>query len=209
MKSFDKILKSLVLGSLTTLFNKDSSAKIIHENFESLDNKVDLSSEPKKDLSLKLKINFNDNGEVEYSNHRSHRSHQSHRSHYSSNSGHHSHFSHYSSSTGGTSGGNSVGGSYYNPGGSYNNTYNSSPIGYSLGSRTIKKGMSGKDVTEVINILLKTQYLTMKDGSKKAYGSYTYEGVLYEQVKRFQKDVGLNADGIIGPKTIYYLKKYE
>lgn len=67
--------------------------------------------------------------------------------------------------------------------------------------------MSGTDVTELINILLRKKYLTLSDGSTFAKGSYTYDSKLESVVKKFQKDRHLNADGECGPTTVYHLKK--
>lgn len=67
--------------------------------------------------------------------------------------------------------------------------------------------MSGTDVTELINILLKKKYLKLEDDGTSVVGSYTYDETIEATVKQFQVDNGVKADGICGPLTIYHLKK--
>ncbi|GGC50075.1 hypothetical protein GCM10011386_47930 [Parapedobacter defluvii] len=76
-----------------------------------------------------------------------------------------------------------------------------------LGARTLKLGMSGTDVTELINIFLKKKYLKLDDGRTQVTGSYTYDETIEATVKQFQIDNGMKADGVCGALTVYYLKK--
>lgn len=67
-----------------------------------------------------------------------------------------------------------------------------------LGSRTLRKGMTGEDVKELQNYILKLypgKVLT-KYGADGEYGSETVSAV-----KKFQKANGLEDDGIYGTKT--------
>ena len=54
-------------------------------------------------------------------------------------------------------------------------------------------GMNNKDVSELQHILNKIAYLVEPTG--------TYDEQTFYQVRRFQKDFGLKADGIVGPRT--------
>ena len=76
----------------------------------------------------------------------------------------------------------------------------------SLGDRNLKLGMSGSDVTQLINILIKKGYLKLENGETTVSGTYTYDETIEAVVKKFQKDNGLDSDGECGPTTTYYLK---
>ena len=65
-----------------------------------------------------------------------------------------------------------------------------------LGDRLLKKGMSGSDVRELQQNLLKLGYALPKYGADGDYGAETVEAV-----KAFQKKSGLDADGFYGPNT--------
>lgn len=69
---------------------------------------------------------------------------------------------------------------------------------FTLGSRTLRKGMSGEDVKELQNNLLKLYpgQVLKKYGADGDYGSETVSAV-----KKFQKDNGLDDDGIYGVKS--------
>ena len=66
----------------------------------------------------------------------------------------------------------------------------------SLGERLLKKGMSGSDVRELQQDLLKLDYALPKYGEDGDYGAETVEAV-----KAFQKKSGLDADGVYGSNT--------
>lgn len=162
--------------------------------------------------------------------HRSHRSHSSHRSHYSGSSGTSSSSSSSSrsssstnrnrttnnglgitgSSTNRVSTGKTdsvLGNSFLNSSGEVARTTSGlRPITLRLGDRNLKLGMSGSDVTELINILLKKGYFESTDGTMSVYGSYTYDEMIEAVVKKYQVNNGLTADGQCGPATIYHLK---
>jgi hypothetical protein len=209
MKKFVGIFQKLFMSSLGSIIaanagaNSDNISKRQLFNYLEDDNSPNINTDFKFDLSPKLLLKFNAAGDEwsvdAHRSHRSHSSHQSHRSHYSSTGGHVSHFSHYSSSTGGTQ--------QPNTGTTKSPTSTPTKKSYKLGDRTIYKDMKGMDVTEAVNCLLKKKYLVLKDGSTTAYGEYTYDNVVYEAIKQFQMDNGIKADGIIGPTTVFYLKK--
>ena len=199
------LLRKVFLGSLagiaashTTTANTNFTFPEPNEN----ENKFESALNRKPDLSPKLLLKKTSNDEWAFMSHRSHRSHQSHRSHYSSQgSGHLSHFSHYSSSTGGTNAYPNSNNNTYSP-----PSYSNSNSSLSLGSRNLSVGKSGTDVTQLINILIKKKYLSTNDGASYVTGIYEYDNTVRDAVKRFQRDNGLQADGICGPTTIYYLK---
>jgi len=65
--------------------------------------------------------------------------------------------------------------------------------------------MSGSDVTELINILIKKGYLKVESGDSKVYGTYNYDETIEATVKKYQKDNNLISDGTCGPATTYHL----
>ena len=71
-----------------------------------------------------------------------------------------------------------------------------SEVELQLGDRLLKKGMSGSDVRELQQNLLKLGYAFPKYGADGDYGAETVEAV-----KAFQKKNGLEADGAYGSNT--------
>ena len=71
-----------------------------------------------------------------------------------------------------------------------------SEVELQLGDRLLKKGMSGSDVRELQQNLLKLGYALPKYGADGGYGTETVEAV-----KSFQKKSGLEADGVYGSNT--------
>lgn len=186
------LLRKVFLGSLagiaasnTTTANTPSTILEPNEN----ENKFESILNRKPNLSPKLLLKKTTNDEWAFVSHRSHRSHSSHRSHYSSRGG----------SNNSTPSNNSS-----NSGISPN--YNSNSAALQLGARTLKRGMSGTDVTELVNILLRKKYLRLDDGGTYVTGLYTYDETIEGAVKKFQSDNGLTSDGVCGSTTIYYLK---
>ena len=104
---------------------------------------------------------------------------------------HRSHRSHYSSSTGG--------GSYTKPKKKYV-PIPAAPVikDTTLGVRVLEKGLSGPDVLHLERLLLSKGYKLIKPNR---YFDEKTELV----VKDFQKKTGIQADGKVGPLTIYYL----
>lgn len=159
------------------------------------ESKIEYSSIRKPDLIPQLLLKKKINEDWTFISHRSHRSHSSHRSHYSSYSG--------------SSNGNNTQNS--NPGirPNYNDSTNGSNVtttSLQLGSRTLRLGMSGTDVTELVNILLRKNYLKLDNGGTVVTGSYNYDEIIEGAVKKFQTDNGLTSNGICDSATIYYLK---
>ena len=61
---------------------------------------------------------------------------------------------------------------------------------------TLRKGSSGPYVTELQSMLIELGYDVGPSGADGKFGTKTQEAV-----KQFQKDHGLKADGVVGPKT--------
>lgn len=184
------------------------------------DNKIESLAKRKIDLTPKLLLKRSNQNEFNFVSHRSHRSHSSHRSHYSSNAGGGGSSRTYSPPSSNNkppsrqyTKPNSL---YIPPSNLYSSPSNDNVLrsnnglivtkkAFQLGVRTLKRGMSGTDVTQLVNILLNKDYLSL-DGGGLASGVYTYDSNVEQAVKLFQIDMGLTSDGICGPTTIYYLK---
>lgn len=220
-------ITSMASLSITHVHSKDVEYDITIWEDNRL--KVDLNVLKLKKPKLLLTQAHNNNWELIA--HRSHRSHSSHRSHYSSSAGS---SSSRSSSSGYNNKGTSassrslgITSTPYKPtihrddvsnlSNSQNNkTLNSNdssksnsllltPTILKLGDRTLKIGMSGSDVTELINVLLKKGYVKLENGDTGVSRIHTFDDTLEAVIKRFQINNGLTNDGICGPLTIYYL----
>jgi hypothetical protein len=212
-KQLTSILRRVFLGALATLTASNSTVAVevppdTAYSPDQLDSsESQLRSQP--NLQKKLILRQVGSGQWDTFSHRSHRSHQSHRSHYSSTSG---------SSSGSSSSGSGSSGS----GSSGSNQSRSTESGVTpqplfsspkalatvkLGSRVLRKGMRGTDVTELINLLLKKGYLYLEDDTKSLSGVQLFDVEVENAVKQFQTDSSLKADGIVGPPVIYRLKK--
>lgn len=75
---------------------------------------------------------------------------------------------------------------------------------YALGSRTLRKGMTGSDVKALQEALIQRGYSLGNCGADGEYGTATAAAV-----KAFQTDEHLTADGIYGPKTHAALTKAQ
>jgi hypothetical protein len=200
------LLRKVFLGSLAGIAASNSTTANTPTTFlepNENENKFESILNRKPDLSPKLLLKKTTNDEWSFVSHRSHRSHSSHRSHYSSYSG------------GGGSNNSTPTNNSNNSGISpnYNSNSNSgtsntgtTSTALQLGARTLKRGMSGTDVTELVNILLRKKYLKMDHGGSQVTGSYTFDETIEGAVKKFQSDNGLTSDGVCGSTTIYYLK---
>lgn len=189
------LLRKVFLGSLAGIAasnTSDANNNTIEFNSNEDENKVESLFKKKIDLTPKLLLKKNSINEWFAMAHRSHRSHSSHRSHYSSTSG------------GGVTPPSNPGNSGLSPGSNSNS--GTTTTGLKLGSRTLQKGMSGTDVTELVNILLRKQYLKLDGGRTEVTGSYNYDETIEGAVKKFQSDNGLTNNGVCGSTTIYYLK---
>lgn len=72
---------------------------------------------------------------------------------------------------------------------------------YELGERLVKRGMSGADVRQIQEMLIDAGYSCGRYGADGEFG-----GATLDAVKAFQEAVGLDADGIVGEKTLAALK---
>lgn len=196
---FSDYLKGIFATSVAALIPSKSDATIL--NFSNLNQDKttsELLSEKNNQLYPKLLLSFYDDNSYSAIGHRSHRSHSSHSSHRS----------HYSSTT--NTNYNNTNNSNSNivlPSKSKNYNSSSTVTIFKLGDRTITEGMKGEDVTQMVNILIQKGYLELKDGQKSVTGIYEFTGVIVDALKEFQKAKGMEADGIVGPTTVYYLKE--
>lgn len=229
-EKLSSIVKKVFISSMASLSITNVHSKDVEYDITAWEDnrlKIDLNAIKLKKSKLLLTQAHNNNWELIA--HRSHRSHSSHRSHYSSSSG-----SSRSSSSGynnkGTSTSsrslgvtstpykptiyrddvNNLSNSQNNKILNYNDTVKSkglllTPTILKLGDRTLKIGMSGSDVTELINVLLKKGYVKLENGDTGVSGIHTFDDTLEAVIKRFQINNGLTGDGICGPLTIYYL----
>lgn len=221
MKSkFSDLLNKIFLSSIASIVANNTAAAVPITDVTYTDNAervFELSKQ--KDLSPKLLLKQNTNSEWTVVSHRSHRSHSSHRSHYSSTSGSSSSRPTASRSSGSSSSTTSKPLGISSSGSSSSsstaprtltpskpsNTIGISPTTLKFGDRNLKLGMSGSDVTELINILIKKGYLKLESGESKVYGTYNYDETIEATVKKYQKDNNLVSDGTCGPATTYHL----
>lgn len=205
-----KIIRNVLIGAV---------ASIYHTNAQAADNSASplsegLNGEDKKDAvnALKNKIYRNvlqitSKGDTKLI--AGHRSHMSHRSGGGGGGGHYSHASHYSSYGGGSSSHSSHSShssSSYAPVVSRPapKTYKT----YALGDRTLKSGLYGNDVSELISLLVSKRYLhsswiTMQNGYP------VYNARVVSAVKRFQKDAGISQDGVVNSTTAAKLQAWD
>jgi hypothetical protein len=219
---FEKLLRTLFMGSVASINATYGQAEEVNVDLSLIISVDEAASTPSEgSLGKKLVLKLYDKNDLIAISHRSHRSHSSHRSHYSSQGGHASHFSHYSSSSG-TGTGTGSGGRSTGSSGTTTTpppvretptpietpvvTPSLAPKVYQLGDRMLIKGMVGADVTELINILIKRNYIKTADGSKYLIGDATFDETLETAVKLFQKNKSLASDGMVDPQTVYYLK---
>ena len=66
-----------------------------------------------------------------------------------------------------------------------------------------KKQMQGYDVTQLKNILIDKGYLS----GKLLKGTSLFDEETEKAVIKFQKSIGIDADGIVETQTVYFLKK--
>ena len=74
---------------------------------------------------------------------------------------------------------------------------------FNLGDRVLKEGMSGKDVTQLKNILIDKKFLS----GPFAKGETKFDNNIKNAVIRFQKSIGIDEDGTVDFQTVYFLKK--
>lgn len=208
--NLSSLLRKIFLSSLAGIVSsniKAANETIIESSFNEGENAIVTSFKGVVDLTPKLILKKNRSNELFTMAHRSHRSHSSHRSHYSSSSGGSYQPTTNSSSSRGSYQPSSTSGLYKS---SNNSNVSSNVVNISrvlkLGSRTLKKGMSGTDVTELVNILLTKKYLKLDSGGTQVTGIYLYDEIIEGAVKDFQADHGITPDGVCGSTCIYYLK---
>ena len=203
-KKLSSLTRKIALGALSAVYAQSIQASDQGfstpkpDDFDS-DHLLELSAGKTNNLELRLKLKPSENpNKWELVAHRSHRSHSSHRSHYSSRSGG-------SSTTSGTSrssSGSSTN-SYPSRGSSSSGTYGNTS--HPLGSRLLKLGTQGEDVTELMRLLISKGYYGLPSGHTLKEKEL-YDIIVQEAVKKFQKDKGLTIDGSVGPTTLYHLK---
>lgn len=197
-----KIIKTLLLSATVTLFQGSAKADTkkalsLDLNLPNSDGASEISKGQQKIMKDVYKILRNGDAKLIAA----HRSHSSHRSHRSSRGGHYSHSSssHYSHSS-----------SSYGSG-SRSSIYTPPPKtagDYSLGDRTLSKGIHGSDVDQLVQYLVRYYYL--KDGSvSKKGGYYVYDANVVNAVKHFQKDAGLTQDGKLTSDVLTKLKSWS
>ncbi len=71
---------------------------------------------------------------------------------------------------------------------------------YSLGDRTLKKGLYGADVDVLVRKLINYQYLR-SDGLKRQSGYYLFDNQVEQAVKYFQEDASLTVNGVVDSST--------
>ncbi|WP_293924338.1 peptidoglycan-binding protein [Sphingobacterium sp. UBA6320] len=233
MKSkLSDVLKKLFFSSLAGIAaNSTVQAEAVIDATTAKYKENEFSLVKEKDLSPKLLLKLNSNSGWSLISHRSHRSHSSHRSHYSgstssssSYSGSTSSSSKASSSNSSNSGSSTTRPVGFSSSGSSNSSSSSKESSTSrntnssskniaglsatvlrLGDRNLKRDMSGSDVTELINILIKKGYLRLENGLTQVYGTYTYDETIEATVKKYQKDNNLNGSGNCDASTAYHL----
>lgn len=196
-KSSKKLIKSLLLSAAFTLLhgqNANAESKpALSLSFDGLDdNNQELQKGKNPVLNNVYKILRN--GDVSLiAAHRSHSSHRSHRSHSSHRSGS-SHYSHSSSSySGGTT-------TYTTP--------KKTPATYSIGDRTLKQGLHGADVNQLVPYLVSNFYI--KESTLKKNGEYyIYDSNVVEAIKHFQKDAKIEATGQTDYTTYSKLRTWD
>ena len=186
---FEKLLKGIFLTSIASLVSSNDANAISYDLSKiSNDNNDNIEQGKKNDLSQKYVLKIHNDNSYLIAGHRSHRSHSSHRS------------SSYGS-YGGSSSSSSSSSTYKT------NTTTYSKTTYSLGERTLVSGVSGKDVAELANKLLKIRYITESDIEKNYSGDVVYSTNLENAIKKFQNDHNQVVDGIVGKKTIETINK--
>lgn len=196
-KSSKKIIKSLLLSAAFTLLhgqNANAESKpALSLSFDGLDdNNQELQKGKNPILNNVYKILRN--GDVSLiAAHRSHSSHRSHRSHSSHRSG----SSHYSHSSSSYSGGSTT---YTAP--------KKTPATYSIGDRTLKQGVHGADVNQLVSYLISNFYIN-ESLLKKNGEYYIYDSNVVEAVKHFQKDAKMEVTGHADYSTYSQLKSWD
>lgn len=198
MKRKSKLLiKSLLLSATLSLLPNHADAVLLSP-VDGDDDDAILPDELKAPVWHNVMKIGNDGNMTGVESHRSHRSHSSHSSHRSGSSGHRSHYSsrvnsHYSSATTTT---RSTGASTTKTA----TTFYSAPAKtyktYTLGDRTLRRGMYGSDVSELVKLLKDNGYLHPSHNASQS-GYALYDAEVEQAVKYLQEELGQSsADGI-------------
>ena len=210
-KNFQTLLKGIFLGSLSSLIASqsiDASTYDLTKLKAKDDDPTELKT--KKDNSQKFILKFQSDDSYLIAGHRSHASHASHASHRSSSTYSGSSYSTPSSnynnsvstpSSKTTSFDQSTVKTKSDSVSTNNNASNSGKI-INLGDRILKKGMTGTDVTQLKVLLIKKNFILDFPNDT----SSLFDEKVKEAVIAFQKSVLIGSDGVVGSKTVYYLK---
>ena len=191
-----KIIKSLLASAVLSLFHSQSEAEVptpplLEKLGEKDAERIDVMKQRVFKNVIKLKPDGNLISIASHESHSSHQSHQSHSSHRSSSSHYSSHYSSTHIRSSGT-----VSGLYSKPKPTPK-TYKT----YALGDRTLKRGLYGKDVNELVTKLQDFYYLRT-DFSATQSDYYLFDKDVEIAVKRFQKDAKLKETGIVDSAEI-------
>lgn len=200
------LLKGIFLGSISSLIASHgvkASSYDLNKLTVSNDGQTEVNT--KKDNSQKFILKFQNDDSYLLAVHRSHSSHRSHASHASHRSSSTYSGSSSSTSTDYSSPSSTSKSSSTTISTTYNNSRdtksNSSEI-INLGDRILKKGMSGTDVVQLKKILIEKSFLVETPNDE----SMLFDEAIKDAVIAFQKSIGIVADGIVGAKTVNYLK---
>ena len=199
-KTSRRIIKSLLASAVLSLFHSESKAEVpILPSLDDLGNSNAEELDIMKQKVFKHVIKLKPDGTMIGVD--SHRSHSSHRS---SRSGHSSHYSssHYSSSHYSSSSGTASG--LYSTPKPAAKTYKT----YSLGDRTLKRGLYGKDVNELVSKLQSNYYLR-NDFSATQSDYYLFNQDVERAVKQFQKDAKIKETGAVGETEVSLLGSWS
>jgi len=203
-KHFQDLLKGIFLGSISSLVASHGAEASVYDLTKlKVNDNGQTEVKVKKDYSRKFILKFQSDDSYLIAGHSSHASHASHASHRSSSTYSGSSYSTSSSSY------NSPALKPISPSKITSPTYNTSIITantakiISLGDRVLEKGMIGNDVSQLKKILIEKKILEASSIEE----STLFDVKIEKAVIVFQKSLGLVADGMVGSKTIYYLKK--
>lgn len=204
-QSFKDLIKGVVASSIAAIVGSHGSQAAPSYSFSdgSEDALRENDSEVKKDLHKKLLLSLTTDDDYYLTAHRSHSSHRSGSSHYSS--------SHYSSTTSTKStGSSSRSSSATSTSGATTNTsvsrLSSSPTS-SLGSRTVKIGMSGEDVRLLSEYFIKLHYMTTDNVSINSMGAVECNVAMIKAAREYQQDKGFTLEDQIDKATALALKE--
>lgn len=193
-KLTNKLIASLFMGALSTIFSHSAEAKTAEQSVDDLqlNNGHEENAMASPSPVLKNVIQMKKDGQTRLlAAHRSHRSHSSHRS---SSGGYRSSGSYStgsSSSSKKSSSSKSSSSSHVTPVRSKTTTTYPTMNNAGATEPVLMTGSKGADVHRLVRLLILKQYMLPKDSA-----TYDYNPNVVDAVKRFQKDAGLQQDGI-------------